>query len=185
MRGDVVDGVTSRDRALLDCLRHLPEDEGLAVADSALRHDFSPRRLALLARSSRGPRADRIRRVAARASGEAANVFESSLRAISYEVPGLDARPQIDIREPRFLGRPDLVDRRLQIIMEADSFEWHGKRAALRADTHRYNTFAVHGWLVLRFAYEDVMFDPAWVREILMAAVAERTVSICPTCRAA
>ena len=126
-----------------------------------------------------------MQRIAAAASGGAANVFESSLRAITLDVRGLRAVPQVSIRDPHFLGRPDLVDERLRIIMEADSFEWHGKRAALRADTQRYNRFAVNGWLVLRFAYEDVMFDPDWVREILTAAVTERTVSRCPHCRAA
>jgi very-short-patch-repair endonuclease len=183
--GDVVDGVTTKDRTLVDCLRNLPEDEGLVVADSALRHDFSLRRLTLLASSARGPRTDRIRRIAANARPGAANVFESSLRAIAVTVPGLHAEPQVAVREPHFLGRPDLVDQRLRVILEADSFEWHGKRAALRRDTHRYNTFAVHGWLVLRFAYEDVMFDPAWVKSMLIAAVQERTDQRCITCRAA
>jgi very-short-patch-repair endonuclease len=183
--GDVVDGFTSKDRTLLDCLRNLPEDEGLVVADSALRHDFSPRRLALLARSARGPRTPQIRRLAAQARAEAANVFESSLRAIALTAPGLSVEPQISVREPQFLGRPDLVDGRLRIILEADSFEWHGQRAALRRDTHRYNAFAVHGWLVLRFAYEDVMFEPGWVRSMLTAAVQERTDQRCVACRAA
>ena len=183
--GDVIDGVTTRDRTLVDCLRNLPEDEGLVVADSALRHDFSARRLALLAASARGPRTDRIRRLAARARREAANVFESSLRGIALTVPDLHVEPQVSVREPHFLGRPDLVDERLRIILEADSFEWHGKRAALRRDTQRYNTFGVHGWLVLRFAYEDVMFEPLSVRSTLIAAVEERTYQRCLTCRAA
>lgn len=183
--GDVIEGVTSRDRTLVDCLRNLPEDEGLAVADSALRHDFSSRRLALLANSARGPRTDRIRRVAANARRESANVFESSLRAIAITVPGLDVEPQVSVRETHFLGRPDLVDGRLRVILEADSFEWHGTRAALRRDTHRYNAFTVHGWLVLRFAYEDVMFEPALVRSVLVAAVKERTDQRCVACRAA
>ena len=59
-----------------------------------------------------------------------------------------------------FLGRPDLVDEHLRIVVEADSFEWHGERAALRADARRYNAFVVNGWLVLRFCWEDVMFHP-------------------------
>lgn len=107
------------------------------------------------------------------------------MRAVALTVPGLHVEPQVSVREPHFLGRPDLVDQRLQVILEADSFEWHGKRAALRRDTQRYNAFAVHGWLVLRFAYEDVMFEPAYVRATLMAAVKERTDQRCVACRAA
>ena len=34
-------------------------------------------------------------------------------------------------------------------------------------DARRYNAFVVAGWLVLRFAYEDVMHDPLFVREVL------------------
>jgi len=32
-----------------------------------------------------------------------------------------------------------------------------------------------NGWLVLRFAWEDVMQDQAWVRSVLLAATSERT----------
>lgn len=183
---DVRSGVTGRDRTLIDCLRELPFDEALAVADSALREGYSPGRLARLAREARGPGSRQIRRVAAEARAEAANPFESALRAIALDVPGLRVRPQVPIFAPaEFLGRPDLVDEDLGILLEADSFEWHGDRAALRNDARRYDAFVVHGWLVLRFAWEDVMFDPAWVRAILVAAVAERTDRRCRSCPAA
>jgi hypothetical protein len=37
-----IDGIaTARDRTLVDCLRNLPFDEALAIADSALRHGYS------------------------------------------------------------------------------------------------------------------------------------------------
>lgn len=119
------------------------------------------------------------------ACAEAANPFESVLRAIALDVVGLDVRPQIPIYDPGFLGRPDLVDERLQIVIEADSFEWHGGRVALRRDAQRYNALVVHGWLVLRFAWEDVMFQPTMVQGVLEAAVAERTYQRCRVCRAA
>ena len=179
------DGVTTRPRTLCDCLRGLPFDEALAVADSALRHGFSQRLLQGLASSARGPGSAQMRRVARWASPEAANPFESALRSIAVDVTGLHVRPQISIYDPHFLGRPDLLDERLGIILEADSFEWHGSRAALRRDARRYDEFVVRGWLVLRFAWEDVMSDQAWVRSKLEAAVAERADRRCRTCRAA
>ena len=98
---------------------------------------------------------------------------------------GLAVRPQVPIYHSRFLGRPDFVDERLGIALEADSFEWHGKRSALEQDARRYDELVVRGWLVLRFAWEQVMFDQAWVRSILLAAVAERSDRRCFTCRAA
>ena len=181
---DVDDGVTRPDRTLLDCLRLLPFDEALAIVDSALRAGYPPSRLRALVRDARGQHAVRMRQIVEVASPDAANPFESVLRAIALGVSGLALEPQVSLwRGETFLGRPDLVDERLRIVAEADSFEWHGSRAALRADARRYNALAVEGWLVLRFTWEDVMFRPAEVAAVLEAAVAERTALLCPGCR--
>ena len=64
------------------------------------------------------------------------------------------------------------------MVLEADSFEWHGDRAALRRDARRYDLLVANGWTVLRFAWEDVMHDQEFVRAVLEAVVAravERT----------
>lgn len=173
---DDVDGpVTSKDRTLVDCLRREPFDSALAIADSALRDGYARPRLLALARDARGPGSIQVAAVARAADARAANPFESVLRAIAGRVEGLEVEPQVSIREPAFLGRPDLVDQRLQIILEADSFEWHGGRADLVRDARRYNDFVVAGWLVLRFAWEDVMFHQDRVEAVLAAAVARRT----------
>jgi hypothetical protein len=130
---DVAGHVTSVDRTLLDCLRHLPFDEALAVADSALRAGVPRDRVRALVRDARGKDAVRMRQIAELATPEAANPFESVLRAIALGVAGLDVRPQVSIyRSGRFLGRPDLVDERRRIVVEAESFEWHGDRRSLR-----------------------------------------------------
>lgn len=179
---DVRDGLTSQDRTLVDCMRSGSFADGLCVADSALRAGFRRERLVALARDARGPGSRQVRRVAAEADGRAANAFESALRAIALGVVGLHVVPQVSIRGgSRFLGRPDLVDERLGIVLEADSFEWHGDRAALARDARRYNALTVHGWLVLRFTWEDVMFRSDEVHLILDAAVAQRTDR--PRCR--
>ena len=104
------------------------------------------------------------------ASGKAANPFESVLRAISLDVPDLALVPQVVIEEAGFRGRPDLVDQDRRIAVEADSFEFHGKRAALRRDCERFNALALQGWLVLRFSWEHVMHDQAYVRASLESA---------------
>jgi very-short-patch-repair endonuclease len=184
-QSEVDDGVTTRPRTLTDCLRGLPFAEALAIADSALRHGFSPRLLVGLASVARGPGSAQMRSVAAFASSEKANPFESGLHAIATEVAGLHVRPQVAIREPHFLGRPDLVDPALRIVLEADSFEWHGGRSALSRDARRYDELTVRGWLVLRFSWDHVMHEADWVRSMLVAAVAERSDQRCPACRAA
>ena len=171
---DVVGGLTTPDRTLLDCGRRLPDDEALAVFDSALRSGYSHARLIRLVEAARGRQVRRMRELAREASPLAANPFESALRSIGRTVRGLHVRPQVPLYGSEFLGQPDLVDRELKIILEADSYEWHGGRAALAKDARRYNMFVVHGWLVLRFAWEDVMFDPDYVREVIAAVVALR-----------
>ncbi|WKN49562.1 DUF559 domain-containing protein [Nocardioides sp. Arc9.136] len=171
---DVAGPVTTPARTLVDCARSLPFPEALAVADSALRDGFGAANLRLLADSVRGAGAGRVRRVAGEATAAAANPFESVLRAIALEVEGLSVEPQVEVWEPEFLGRVDLADRRRRIVLEADSFEWHGRRDRLASDCRRYNGLVVHGWLVLRFSWEDVMFHPEDVRRVLEAAVDRR-----------
>ncbi|MCY7399673.1 MAG: endonuclease domain-containing protein [Nocardioides sp.] len=164
---------TTAATTLLMCGRRLPFDEALAIADSALRDGFPARELTRLAEKAKGPGSARLRRVAAAADGRAANPFESVLRAICLGVPGLGVEPQVRIRGGFALDvRPDLVDRRLRIVLEADSFEWHGDRAALRKDARRYDLLVADGWRVLRFAWEDVMHDQDWVRSVLARTVA-------------
>ena len=165
---DVREGcVTSRERTLVDCLRKLPFDEALAIADSALRcGDLTSSQLLALAASVRGPGAPRVRRVAALADGRAANPFESVLRALAIEV-GLNVEPQVPLWDKGVSARPDLVDESRNLVLEADSFEWHGGRAALQRDCRRYNAMVVAGWRVLRFAWEDVMHDQEYVRAVL------------------
>jgi very-short-patch-repair endonuclease len=168
---DVWDGVLRPVQTVVDCARTLPFDEALAVADSALRHgavtSSEVRRSAEQVRTT--GRAQALR-VAREASGLAANPFESVLRAIALDVPGLALRPQVVIAEGGWVGRPDLVDTARRLVVEAESFEFHGRRAALRRDCERYTALTLLGWTVLRFAWEHVMFEPEYVAGCLHAA---------------
>lgn len=167
----ICDGVTSREQTLLHCLTSLPFDEALAVADSARRHgDVGQRQLIELTARLKGTGAPQARRVAHEASPLAANPFESVLRAIGLDVPGIDLRPQVVIADETGQGRPDLVDVDRRWVVEAESHTWHSKRGALRRDCRRYTQFVLLGWRVLRFAWEDVMFHPDYVHGCLTRA---------------
>jgi very-short-patch-repair endonuclease len=173
--GHVDELVTIESRTLTDSLRYYPLTEGLCIADSALRHGFPRYRLDELAREARGPRAFKIKLVAGATDVRAANVFESATRAIALGVAGLNVVPQVSIREDGvFLGRSDLVDEELRIIVEADSAEHHATVKGINKDSKRYDTYGVHGWLVLRFTWTQVVHEPEWVRSILIAAVERR-----------
>lgn len=169
---DAPDGIaTAREVTLRQCLRHLPEDEALAIADSALRHG----ELATLRRAAahvRGPGSDKVRRLARAARAEAANPFESVTRSIALRVPGLNVEPQVVIDSPHVWARPDLVDRDLRLVIECESHEWHSTRASLRKDVRRYTLLTIDGWTVVRFIWEDVMFCPDRVERALIRATA-------------
>ncbi len=103
---DIQDGVTTPEVTLAHCLRRLPFDEALAIGDSALRAGVPRSLLMRIAEGARGPGSPQMRRVAHCASAEAANPFESVLRAIALDVPGLDVKPQVTVREPDIVARP-------------------------------------------------------------------------------
>lgn len=168
----MIAGVTSPMRTLIDCVRTLPFGAALAIADSALRNGGCDQaELGQLA-TLQGPGAVQARRVAEHANGAAANPFESVLRALCIEV-GLDATPQVPIYQDHgshtvFLGRPDLLDRGRRLILEAESYEYHGGRKDLARDCRRFNRFQLGGFRCGRFPWEDTLYDQDGVRETLL-----------------
>ncbi len=164
---DVHHGVTSPLRTLVDCARQLPFDEALAIADSAVR-SRSVSEAELSSTVVRGAGSAQVRRVFDHADRRAANPFESVLRAQCIEA-GLEVTPQVVLRRRPSVIRPDLVDRRRRLVIEAESLAHHASPADLRRDAIRYTWLAVAGWWVLRFTWDQVMFDPGYVRAALEA----------------
>ncbi len=161
----VQDGVTTPLRTVLDCARILPFAEALAIADSALRHgDVTPDELAAV--DVRGAGAAAVRRVLRHADARAANPFESVLRALCIEA-GIEVEPQVSLDLGTGDVRPDLVCRVLGLVIEADSWTFHASRKAHRRDCARYNLLVLRGWRVLRFTWEQVMHEQAYVTWVL------------------
>ena len=170
LRPDQVRGrVTSPVQTVTDCARAYPFDVALSVADSALRAGIARDRLRAAALAS--PRTGRGRavRVVEAADSRAHNPFESVLRAIAYGVPGLCVEPQQWVGQ---IGRVDLLDARLGLVIEAESFGFHSDRRSLARDVRRYTGFARLGLTIVRFTWEEVMFDPAYVQAVLADLVA-------------
>lgn len=160
-------GVTGALRTVLDCAGDLPFPDGLAVADSALRHRaVGPDELVSAAAASPGRGRQRRLRVAAAASPLAANPFESALRALAIEA-GLQVVPQV----PLFTGarwvRPDLLDDGRGLAVEAESFRWHGERWQLTNDCVKYNDLTMLGLDLLRFSWEQVILNADPTRALL------------------
>ena len=171
--GEVIGGrVTSPGRTVLGCAKALSFDEALAIADSALRHrNLTPAFLMQAADEVQGPGRAACRRVALHASGKAANPFESVMRAIALDVRGLQLVPQVTVTVGGMSFRPNLVDERRRLIVEAESFEFHGRRSLLARDCERYDLLVLDGWTVLRFSWEHVMFHPEFVEACLRAHI--------------
>lgn len=163
--------VTTRAQTVVDCARTLPFDEALAVADSALR-DGRVTRAELVTAAEAAPRTGRSAalRVARAADARADNPFESVVRAIALDVPGLEVTPQGRVAD---VGWADLVDERRRLAIECDSWAFHASREAFRRDVRRYTAMVCAGWTVLRFCWEDAMEHPDRVRESLVAAVGQ------------
>ena len=166
---DAAAGVTGPLRTVIDCARHLPFDEALAIADSALR-EGAVTRDELDAVRLRGAGAAAVRRVLAHADGRAANPFESVLRALCLDAE-LDVQPQQPIDLGSGTVHPDLVVPSLRVVIEADSWTFHATRGAHARDCARYNLLVIHGWRVFRFTWEQVMLDQSYVRWVLAQVV--------------
>lgn len=169
---EIHEGVTSHIRTLSDCLRSLPFDAALAIADSALRNGHvSEVTLARTVRSLRGPGSAGARRVGRVATGLAANPFESVLRALCLQA-GLQVQAQVAIYRDDgphrwFLGRPDLVDVGRRLIFEADSYQYHGGRDAFSRDCRRYNNFQLCDFRCFRLPWLDTIRHQHRVTDLL------------------
>lgn len=167
--------VTTEVRTVVDCARDLPFEEALVIADSAMRAgDVSWRQirdaLATLPRTGRA-QAELVLR---NASGEAANAFESTLRALSIRAVGPIFTPQVRLNLAGEWVRPDLLSRDLRLVVEADSWEFHTEKHQIARDCWRYDEFVLAGWLVLRFSWQQVMFRPEWVMSVISRAVCQQ-----------
>ena len=162
---------TSPVRTATDCATTLPFDEALAVADSALRSRLVTQTdLLRAAEELPGRGRDAALEVAWFAREQPANAFESVVRAVSLDVPGLRLVPQVRLRVGGRRIRPDLVDRELRLVVEGDSHEFHTSERAIDADCWRYDELVLDDWLVIRVSWVQAMFQQAWVASVLHRA---------------
>ncbi|HET6742268.1 MAG TPA: DUF559 domain-containing protein [Kribbella sp.] len=168
------DRITSLSRTVADCSRMLPFAEALAVADAALAtRRLQPEELMAEVAALRGPGCPNARRVAAAATPLSGSFLESMLRALLVDA-GIDGfEPQVLVSQDGFHARVDLGHRLARLALEAEGFEFHGSRRDFAADCYRYDELNAAGWLVLRFTYEQIIGDPAWVIATVRAALAQ------------
>jgi very-short-patch-repair endonuclease len=158
---------------LADVLVHVlqcrPPEESVPVVECALRRGATT--AAFVGSRLRGP----FNGVARAALASVDLTGESAIEVVARLLlrgAGLDVRPQVHIAG---VGRVDfLVEGHL--IVEIDGAAFHSDRQALRRDRRRNNMTVIGGYLVLRFCYEDVMFQPDDVLAMVLAALGRRPV---------
>jgi very-short-patch-repair endonuclease len=70
------------------------------------------------------------------------------------------------------IGRVDLVDVAAGIVIEAESWEFHGSKEAFARDLRRYTAMVRAGWRVLRFGWDEVMHEQETVRAVVADVLA-------------
>ena len=148
-----------------------PLTTSLAVLDSARRDGITPDRLAAALAREPNQWRERARTAIDASDPRAANGFESLVRAIAKEVPGLRLVPQVTVL-PGITC--DLVDEVLGIVVECDSWTYHAEKSAFARDMERYNALVLADHLMLRIGRPLALSDPDQVRRHLADAVALR-----------
>ena len=174
-RGEVIAAqpVTSVERTCLDCFRHLPLRDAVALGDSALRKRRATReQLVGAARSLKGDGSAAARAAASLLDPNSESVLESAGR-VEMHLAGLPPpETQVVTQTPLGPRRLDFLFREAGVGVETDGFETHGlTRAALLSDCERHNGYALSGLLVLRFGFEHVMLMPRFFTDTIRLAL--------------
>lgn len=144
------------------CCQSFPA--ALAIWESALnRGMITGDELALVHWQDR-----RARRLASTASGSSDSGLETAFVEL-LRVHGIAVRQQVWID-----GRPvDVLIGRM-LVVQLDGFAHHSDPASRRRDIAADARLRLRGYTVFRFDYQQVLFDSAWVLEIIQTALAQR-----------
>ena len=67
---------------------------------------------------------------------------------------------------------PDVLFRRLRLVIEIDGREFHNDPEVFESDRHRQNLMVLHGWRVLRVTWQMIQSEPDRVIEMVREAMA-------------
>ena len=104
-----------------------------------------------------------------------ASVLERRFRRLVAPLGLGPWRAQYVIKRPdgSFVARVDFAQPALKLIVEVDGHGRHSTRAQRRAAAIRRNELELLGWHVIVLAYEQVCFEPEYVRHLVDRFVRE------------
>lgn len=167
--------ITTPVRTVLDCGRTLSLRDAVVVADSALRTGhLTLFELAAAAAAARGAGSARVRRAIVLADPRAGSVLESVLRFL-FVSNGLHPTTQHVVRDRNgwIVAIADFYLEAGRLVVEADGFAFHSSRHDLNRDVAKSNTYALLGYRLLRFSWEDVIYRPDYVLQSVRAILTQ------------
>lgn len=164
---DLAAGMTNALTTVLDCARTCDFPQALAVIDAAVRAEkVDLAAVADVAKTARGPGSARLRKVVNACDPRAASAMESLLRGLLIAAGITCFQPQFEVFSGGSrIATCDLGDAASRVLLEADSFSWHGSASALARDARRYDELVALGYVILRFTWEHLLPDASWVVE--------------------
>ena len=67
---------------------------------------------------------------------------------------------------------PDVVFRKLKLVVEIDGREFHNEKEVFESDRQRQNALVLHGWRVLRITWRMIQDEPDHVIAMVREAIA-------------
>lgn len=157
------DGIDRVQTALAVASGCVADSDLVAAADAALnQRKVRPAALHELAKQLRGGRGRTLLQASALSGSGTESVFASMMRR----------------RRIRFVQQPELLPGEFfdfligrSLVIEIDSLEWHGSREQMAKDRVRDAKLTALGYRVVRFTYEQVMFNPEHVLGVVLDLV--------------
>lgn len=154
---------------LIHALLCLPPVEAAVMVESSLRRGDTVR--SFLLERLQGCRNGKARAALDLVTGCADSAIEVVAR-ILFRSAGIHVETQVFLHG---VGRVDFLLEGF-LVVEVDGAAYHSDRRALRRDLQRNNTTIAGGYLVLRYSYEDIMFNSAAVLEQVRAVLSGRVI---------
>jgi very-short-patch-repair endonuclease len=155
--------VVSPARAYLDVAGAIREDELEQLLDDGLSRGIV--RLGhvreVLDRAGRGrPGAGILARLLDDRTGTRSVISRSRAERILRGLLRRSRLPPPEMNQPLLGYFPDMMWPEAKLIVEVDSWEFHGDRGRFEADRRRDVALAAHGWLTLRFTARRIEREP-------------------------
>jgi very-short-patch-repair endonuclease len=169
---------TTSTRTVTDCLRHLPPEDAVAIADAALRAGLVTREeLAAAVEQHRWPRAAAASALLPLLDGRRESALESRSAVVlhRHQVPAPEVQVRVLDDRGRFVARVDTLWEDQGVVGEADGLVKYAGASPVRAvaeEKQREARLQALGLVVVRWTAEQLDGDPPLVVEQLRAVLA-------------